>query len=198
MDIKKLTADLIKQYELTAADIYFNDETGFILISGAGIRRIVFDDEVVISKDLKHISLDGKTVVVECTAVAMDEKGATHHYSALGEVSPDNNTFHYPVNTAEKRAEARAVLNAVGLYHQGVRGEDEIDNLVRGQRLTEKKKEQATTAVQSVLTQLEETKTTKRTKALKIKIETAIDEGKIERISANAAVPQLSESEGAV
>ena len=38
---------------------------------------------------------------------------------------------HYPVETAEKRAKARAVLQITGFYSEGVFSEDESDDFKR-------------------------------------------------------------------
>ena len=49
--------------------------------------------------------------VVKATAVHQGD-----HFETLGEASPKNNTFNYPVAIAEKRAVDRAILKALGIH----------------------------------------------------------------------------------
>ena len=61
--------------------------------------------------NLVHCQLDKGCAVVKAGALFKKNK-----YYSLGEVSPQNNDFNYPVAVAEKRAVDRAILKALGLH----------------------------------------------------------------------------------
>ncbi len=164
--IQQAILDQIKKYNLQQSDYFINYDTGEKIISGNGIRRIIFIEGLNISKDLLHLSLDGKIAVVSCKATLPHPTASDSYYTALGEASPDNNTFKYPINVAEKRAEARAVLNKIGLYAHGWRGEDEIDEKVEGTKIAEKRKLATTAATTATQEKINQPK--KSSKALKI------------------------------
>ena len=60
---------------------------------------------------LVHCDLRAACAVVKAGALFQGTK-----YYSLGEVSPQNNKFNYPVAMAEKRAVDRAVLKALGIH----------------------------------------------------------------------------------
>ena len=72
--------------------------------------------------DLVHCNLDKDVAVVKATAV-----NKTKVFHSLGEVSPKNNQFDYPVAVAEKRAVDRAILKALGI-HGNVYSDQEMPN----------------------------------------------------------------------
>src|SRR6478609_9477879 len=147
MDIKEAIQSLIKKYQLGVKDVYAHKD-GWKLVTSDGIRRIIFIEKIRISKALCFISPDGKTAVVSCSAAQHNPDGADPSYMALGEVSPDNNTFAYPINVCEKRAEGRAVLNLIGLYADGFRSELEIDEFVVASKMLERIEAKSTSAIQ--------------------------------------------------
>jgi hypothetical protein len=72
--------------------------------------------------ELVHCNLDKDVAVVKATAV-----NKTKVFHSLGEVSPKNNQFDYPVAIAEKRAVDRAILKALGI-HGNVYSDQEMPN----------------------------------------------------------------------
>ena len=75
-----------------------------------------------------HCDLKAACAVVKAGASFQGKK-----YYSLGEVSPQNNRFGYPVAMAEKRAVDRAVLKALGI-HGEVYSDVELDNRIEEQR----------------------------------------------------------------
>ena len=78
--------------------------------------------------NLVHCDLKSSCAVVKAGASFQGKK-----YYSLGEVSPQNNRFSYPVAMAEKRAVDRAVLKALGI-HGEVYSDVELDNRIEEQR----------------------------------------------------------------
>ena len=72
--------------------------------------------------DLVHCDLDKDVAVVKAVALHKTKKFIT-----LGEASPKNNQFEYPVAIAEKRAVDRAILKALGI-HGNVYSDQEMPN----------------------------------------------------------------------
>ena len=72
--------------------------------------------------DLVHCDLDKDIAVVKAVALYKTKKFIT-----LGEASPKNNQFDYPVAIAEKRAVDRAILKALGI-HGNVYSDQEMPN----------------------------------------------------------------------
>jgi len=173
MEIQQAIQSLIKKYQLGVKDVYAHKDGERKLVSADGIRRMIYIERIRISKGLLFISPDGKTAVVSCNASKAYKAPSDRSYMALGEVSPENNTFIYPINTAEKRAEARAVLNVLGLYAQGFRGETEIDEYVASAKMIEKIETKSTSAIQETVSQLAAPKTSK--KALRLPNTTVAD-----------------------
>ena len=58
--------------------------------------------------------------------------GTANHYNCPVKTTKQGRTMaHYPVETAEKRAKVRAVLQITGLYSHDVKGEDESPDFKR-------------------------------------------------------------------
>ena len=72
--------------------------------------------------DLVHCDLDKDVAVVKAVALHKTKK-----FMTLGEASPKNNQFEYPVAIAEKRAVDRAILKALGI-HGNVYSDQEMPN----------------------------------------------------------------------
>lgn len=157
----KFIIDLILKYKLRLNDIYIHND-GWKIISNDGIKNIIRQEAFNVSKFLVHYTPAEKAAVVSCTVTKPHSTESDRSYTALGEAHPDNNTFQYPVNVAEKRAESRAVLMMAGLYDQGVRGEDEIDHMVKASKLIDLKREQTSKSMTETVNQLSETKVTKK------------------------------------
>ena len=60
---------------------------------------------------LVHCDLKAACAVVKASSIFQGKR-----FYSLGEVSPINNTFNYPVDMAEKRAVDRADLKALGIH----------------------------------------------------------------------------------
>ena len=73
--------------------------------------------------ELVHCNLEKDVAVVKATAV-----NKTKVFHSLGEVSPKNNQFDYPVAVAEKRAVDRSILKALGI-HGEVYSDQEMPNV---------------------------------------------------------------------
>ena len=73
--------------------------------------------------ELKHCDLDKGCAVVKAVATFKDK-----NFYTLGEVSPQNNDFPFPVSVAEKRAADRAILKALGI-HGNVYSSEELSNI---------------------------------------------------------------------
>ena len=73
--------------------------------------------------ELKHCDLDKGCAVVKAVATFKDK-----NFYTLGEVSPQNNDFPFPVSVAEKRAADRAILKALGI-HGNVYRSEELSNI---------------------------------------------------------------------
>jgi len=72
--------------------------------------------------DLVNCNLEKDVAVVKGAALYNQKR-----FYSLGEVSPKNNDFDYPVAVAEKRAVDRAILKALGI-HGNVYSSEEIQN----------------------------------------------------------------------
>jgi len=72
--------------------------------------------------DLVNCNLEKDVAVVKAAALYNQKK-----FYSLGEVSPKNNQFDYPVAVAEKRAVDRVILKALGI-HGNVYSDQEMPN----------------------------------------------------------------------
>ena len=147
--------EVIKKYKLPKSEVYQHKDN-WKIITANGIRKIISEDKINISKHLHHYNYADKTAVVSCAAYpGVTSELESQPFEAFGEVSPDNNTFSgYFVSVAEKRAEGRAVLMLVGLYQLGFRSEFELDEQVAGQKILDKRKEQTQVALSDTLSKI--------------------------------------------
>ena len=72
--------------------------------------------------DLVNCNLEKDVAVVKAAALYNQKK-----FYSLGEVSPKNNQFDYPIAVAEKRAVDRVILKALGI-HGNVYSDQEMPN----------------------------------------------------------------------
>ena len=72
--------------------------------------------------DLVNCNLEKDVAVVKAAALYNQKK-----FYSLGEVSPKNNQFDYPIAVAEKRAVDRVILKALGI-HGNVYSSEEMPN----------------------------------------------------------------------
>lgn len=168
MNLKTSLDAIIKKYNLLLEDVYQHKD-GWKIITAAGIKRMIHKESIEVRKTLDYYNFNEGAAVVRA-AVVMTEglNGKDTHYQAFGEANPDNCTFKkYIVNVAEKRAEGRAVLQALGLYADKWRSEEEMDEMVDGAKLLEKRKEQTQAATDASLKKIETPKVSKRSLLVK-------------------------------
>jgi len=84
---------------------------GNYIIKHYEVEKLAREFGVITNINLVNCDLNKSCAVVKATA----------HYQGsvvetLGEVSPLNNTFAYPISVAEKRAVDRAILKALGIH----------------------------------------------------------------------------------
>ena len=75
------------------------------------IERLAYEFGITTDIDLKSCDITKGCAVVKGLAVYNNKR-----FSSLGECSPLNNDFPYPVSVAEKRAVDRAVLKALNIH----------------------------------------------------------------------------------
>ena len=82
-------------------------------------------DNCCIKAIAEKLDADGEVYTVESF-------GTANHYNCSVKTNKQGKPLpHYPVETAEKRAKARAVLQITGFYSEGVFSEDESDDFKR-------------------------------------------------------------------
>ena len=96
------------------------------LKSSGGIIEVKPGKFAILHKEVEHLAYDyGVSVDVElkycdltkgCAVVKATAKYQGKSFTSLGEVSPLNNDFAYPVSTCEKRAADRAILKALNIH----------------------------------------------------------------------------------
>jgi hypothetical protein len=77
------------------------------------IERLAYEFGITTDIDLKSCDITKGCAVVKGLAIYNNKR-----FSSLGECSPLNNDFPYPVSVAEKRAVDRAVLKALNIHGQ--------------------------------------------------------------------------------
>jgi hypothetical protein len=125
---------------LVKGDVH-KDPRGFATIKREGIDKIVAKQNIQVAYEpIKMIrETDPETkkitvwVVVRVTASMKTGAGENdvRNIMTFGEASDDNligGGKKFPVAMAEKRGMSRAVLKICGLYAEGIKGEDEMDN----------------------------------------------------------------------
>jgi len=122
---KETLRRLFKENNLVEEDVY-KDKRGFVIITRAGIDKIVTKQNITIAYEV--IKLDKDMVVIKAVA-SMKVGNTQRNMMSFGEASDDNlmgGGKKFPVAMAEKRAMSRVVLKIAGFYEQGVFGQDEI------------------------------------------------------------------------
>jgi len=113
MTIKQLKT----KYGLKDEDFFTGDRRGvddsYIIIEKSGIRKIAEKISLVVtSGDIKQ-SFDNTNQPYIAVVLTGESGGNT--YIEVGEASPLNNSFSYPVSVAFKRARSRLTLLAAGI-----------------------------------------------------------------------------------
>lgn len=165
MNLKSSLDSIIKKYNLSKDDVYQHKD-GWKIITANGIKRMVFKECLNVTKTLEYYSFIESAAVAKCQVrkeVSTKDDYKYLHYEAMGEASPSNCVYKdYIVNVAEKRAEGRAVLQSLGLYADLWRSEEEMDEMVAGAKILEKRKEQTQAATQASLHKIEMPKSSRK------------------------------------
>lgn len=127
---------LIRDYSLHPEEVYIDQKTGLKIIRRTGYKKIQAKKGIVIDVDCQHSTHDSAVVKAHGELTYKDASGkpVTVTSTALGEASPLNNKFPYPVSVAQKRAEGRLILDMAGLYAKGFYTEDEIDERIQSDK----------------------------------------------------------------
>ena len=86
-------------------------DNGNYIIKHYEVEKLAREFGIITNIGLVYCDLNKSCAVVKATAQYQGDKIET-----LGEVSPLNNTFAYPISVAEKRAVDRAILKVLGLH----------------------------------------------------------------------------------
>ena len=100
-----------KLQQLRAKNKIIDWKDGKFKIIHQEVENLAKDYDIQTDINLVHCNLEKGCAVVKAGAIFRGKK-----YYSLGEVSPANNDFMYPVAVAEMRAVDRAVLKALGLH----------------------------------------------------------------------------------
>ena len=98
-------------------------EPGKFAIKHKEVERLANEYGIETDVELNYCDLTKGCAVVKSIAKYQGKKFIT-----LGEVSPANNLFAYPVAVAEKRAADRAILKALGI-HGNIYSSEELSNI---------------------------------------------------------------------
>jgi len=125
---------------LSEEDVY-KDPRGFACIKREGIDKIVAKQNIQVAyepikmeRGIDPETKKARVWVVQRVTASMRIGSGEHdvrNVMTFGEASDDNlvgGGKKFPVAMAEKRGMSRAVLKICGLYAEGIKGEDEMDN----------------------------------------------------------------------
>lgn len=153
MNNKEQLTALIKKFKLHADDVYIHESKEYKIIKRRGYKRIQQELDIYILFECPHAGSDYAVVIAKGEMASYD-KSVYIRRSTLGEANPNNNTFPYPVNVAQKRAEGRLILEMANLYEEGWLTEDEIDETVKGAKFRKKAAAAGTASVENTKSQL--------------------------------------------
>lgn len=142
---------LIKQYSLSADDVYVHDTEGYKIIKRRGYKKIQAALDIQINFEVPHAGVNFAVVIAKGTAFKTAENITR---STTGEANPDNNTFPYPVAVAQKRAESRLIIELAGLYESGWMGEEEIDFSIKSDKVKAKMTKKGEKSIDSALSKM--------------------------------------------
>ena len=91
--------------------MWLSDDKKKYIIKHLEVERLAYEYGITTDIDLKSCDITKGCAVVKGLAVYNNKR-----FSSLGECSPLNNDFPYPVSVAEKRAVDRAVLKALNIH----------------------------------------------------------------------------------
>ena len=107
----KFPTNLKKRLEQIKANGGMWMSDGKYIIQHLEVERLAQEFGITTDVDLKSCDLTKGVVVVKALAIYNNKR-----FTTLGECSPLNNEFPYPVAVAEKRAIDRAVLKALNIH----------------------------------------------------------------------------------
>jgi hypothetical protein len=139
---KNTLKELAERYNLTGKDFFKHPSQGFIIITRTGVEKIMAHDKINVTYHvIPELSENQENCCIKAVATKVDSNGeiftvesfgTANHYNCSIKTTRNGKTLpHYPVETAEKRAKARAVLQITGFYSEGVFSEDESDDFKR-------------------------------------------------------------------
>ena len=96
---------------------------GKFAIKHLELERLANTYNIETNVEIKHCNLEKGCAVVKAVATFNGK-----NFYTLGEVSPLNNDFIFPVAVAEKRAADRAILKALGI-HGNIYSSEELSNI---------------------------------------------------------------------
>tara|TARA_Y100001937_G_scaffold41376_1_gene58668 strand:+ start:192 stop:626 length:435 start_codon:yes stop_codon:yes gene_type:complete len=139
---KEVLRELADRYTLTGKDFFKHPTQGFVIITRAGVEKIMAHDKIQVTYEVvPELTENQENCCIKATAQRVDENGevftvesfgTANHYNCSIKTTRNGKTLpHYPVETAEKRAKARAVLQITGWYSENVMSEDEAEDFKR-------------------------------------------------------------------
>jgi len=139
---KEILRELADRYTLTGKDFFRHPTQGFVIITRAGVEKIMAHDKIQVTYEVvPELTENQENCCIKATAQRVDENGevftvesfgTANHYNCSIKTTRNGKTLpHYPVETAEKRAKARAVLQITGWYSENVMSEDEAEDFKR-------------------------------------------------------------------
>ena len=139
---KNVLRELADRYKLTGKDFFKHPSQGVIIITRTGVEKIMAHDKITVTYEVvPELTENQENCCIKATAEKIDANGevytvesfgSANHYNCSVKTSKNGRTLpHYPVETAEKRTKARAVLQITGFYSEGVFSEDESDDFKR-------------------------------------------------------------------
>ena len=139
---KEVLRELADRYTLTGKDFFKHPTQGFVIITRAGVEKIRAHDKIQVTYEVvPELTENQENCCIKATAQRVDENGevftvesfgTANHYNCSIKTTRNGKTLpHYPVETAEKRAKARAVLQITGWYSENVMSEDEAEDFKR-------------------------------------------------------------------
>jgi len=139
---KNVLRELADRYNLTGKDFFKHPSQGFIIITRTGVEKIMAHDKITVTYEVvPELTENQENCCIKAIAEKVDANGevytvesfgSANHYNCSIKTTKNGRTLpHYPVETAEKRAKARAVLQITGFYSEGIFSEDESDDFKR-------------------------------------------------------------------
>ena len=139
---KEILRELADRYTLTGKDFFKHPTQGFVIITRAGVEKIMAHDKIQVTYEVvPELTENQENCCIKATAQRVDENGevftvesfgtANHYHCSIKTTRNGKTLPHYPVETAEKRAKARAVLQITGWYSENVMSEDEAEDFKR-------------------------------------------------------------------